>query len=187
MNGTFTNASAPLTTLRTGTGSDQVTVLRTDGSIIIEGQSGTDSVKVGGPNGVQSVSGPLRINNAAGTTALVINDSGNLNHRDARIDSGIGGDNKVVGKVTLLAPAEISYDFSRLRALLITGGSGGNTFTIADTLTNSLGLFTKLETGTGNDIVNVLHTTARIDINGLGGVDTMNIGPNGTRGISWHR
>jgi hypothetical protein len=180
VNGTLKNATAPLTSLRTGTGADQVTVLRTDGSIIVEGQNGADSVTVGGPNGVQSINGTLRVNNAAGTTSLSINDTGNLTHREARLDSGIGGDNKVVGKVTLLAPAEISYDFSRIRDLRIIGGGGGNTITVADTLTNSLGLFTKLESGTGNDVVNVLHTSARIDINGLGGVDTINIGHDGT-------
>src|SRR5262249_464268 len=172
--------TASLPSLRQGIGADTVNVRATDGPLIIEGQNGDDIVTIGSANGVQDIKGTVRINNAQGSTALTVSDQGNPFGRTAvTLGTGIGGDNKVVGKITNLAPAEISYDFPRIRSLQITGGSGGNTFNVTDTVTNNTFLlFTKLNSGSGNDTVNVRHTSpaAILALDGGGGNDIVNLG-----------
>jgi Ca2+-binding RTX toxin-like protein len=58
----------------------------------------------------------------------------------------------------------------------IYGGSGGNAFTVHDTA--RLYSDTYINTGAGNDTVNVLGTTGTLFIDGNGGQDTVTVGDN---------
>src|SRR5262249_11974561 len=176
INGTVNNAIAPLTSLFTGNGADTVTVKGTGGPLIIEGHRGAGSVTTGSTSGVQNVKGTVRVNNASGSSQLFVNNSSDFAQHVVTLNTGVGGDNRVVGKITNLAPGEISYDAARISDLRVNGGGGGSTFNVLDTVSNSLGLITRLDVGNGSDIVNVRRTTGRIDINGAGGSDTVNLG-----------
>lgn len=101
--------------LFTGSGDDQVNVLATGagGLLIVEGDSGNDLVRVGSvaesagdtdPHAgvLAGIQGALIIQNAFGTTTLVIDDSGDSDaHSDAVIDPN--------GLLSGVAPADITW------------------------------------------------------------------------------
>src|SRR5262249_29242231 len=59
----------------------------------------------------------------------------------------------------------------------VTAGDQGNTFTLTDTFQNKADTAqTELNTGSGDDTVNVEHTSGRLQINGVGGQDTVRLG-----------
>ena len=68
--------------------------------------------------------------------------------------------------VSGMSPAPITYLYGA--NLIIEGGSGGNTFTVI----NTGNFYTFLQTGTGNDTVNVQATTISLYIDNSGGSDS---------------
>jgi hypothetical protein len=124
-------------------------------------------------DGVQDIRGPVRIQNTATSqTTLRVDDTSNRGAVTARQSlPGFGFD-----IISGLAPADISYRGSQTPFVNITLGSGDNTFTFENTNTASAGINTTLNTGPGNNIVNVLRTTGPLSINGGGGLNNLNIG-----------
>jgi acrosin len=162
---TFTITGTPAaTTLNTGTGNDSVSVLATSKALTINGQSGSDSVTLGNAGNVQGIFGAVTITNAAGSTALTVNDSADGTARTANLGAGV---------LTGLAPAAIGY--SNLSALTVDGGTGGNSFTVSGTPAA-----TTLNTGTGNDSVTVQAASHALAVNGENGSDTVTIGNAGS-------
>jgi hypothetical protein len=169
------------TTLNTGAGDDTVNVFASGNAPLnIHGQSGTDTVTLGGstvvPLGMQGLHGTINIDNAAGSTNLVLDDSQDTTARTATLSND--GTN---GQVTGVSPATIHYVNSGTDSLTVHGGSGGNTFTVNGTLVNAgvPNTPTTLDKGSGpNNTVNVTATTAGtvLNLTGSGTPDTVKLG-----------
>src|SRR5207249_423778 len=115
-------------------------------------------------HGVQDIQGAVTLQgNFSGRTTLNVNDTGNNLRTTARqVLPGMGFD-----IIRNLAPADIAYRGVQTGAVNITLGSGTNTFTFENT--NTAGSDpTTLNTGPGNNIVNVLRTTGPLTVNGGG-------------------
>jgi len=179
--------------LNTGSGNDNVTVTAVNAGLTlnIHGQAGTDSVTLGGstvvPLGMQGLNGTINVDNAAGSTALTLDDSQDTASQTASLT-----DNGTTGTVTGLSPATINYTDADISSLTVNGGSGGNTFTVNGTLVNPSfpSTLTTLNTGISNDVVQVSATGAStLDIQGQAGTDTVTLGgstsaPLGMQGLN---
>jgi hypothetical protein len=174
-------------TLKTGVGFNTVNVLATGvttnliGTAVTDGSASDENtvVDVGNPSaGVQQILGQLNVSNPLGFTALSIDDTADVGGRTATIDAS---------HVTGLAPADITYAQSDLSSVTITGGSGGNHFTVNDTPSNPLPLSTTLNVDTGT--ADVLKTTGPLTVNGgslvqLGTGSTQNLNGAVTIGVA---
>jgi acrosin len=149
------------TTLNSGTGNDRVAVWATTQPLILNGQTGSDSVVVGNAGSVQAVAGSVTVGNAGGSTALTVDDSA-----DSSASTPTIGSDALTG--LLPAGAAINYTGSQLSALVVNGGTGGNTITVTGTPAP-----TTVNSGTGSDQVLVQGTTQPLTVNGQGGSDTV--------------
>jgi hypothetical protein len=166
------------TTLNSGTGNDTVNVLATGNSTLdVHGQAGTDTVTLGGstsaPLGMQGLAGTINVDNAGGSTDLVLDDSQDTVAQTATLSND--GTN---GQVTGLSPATINYVNAGTDSLAVKGGSGGNTFTVNGTLVNGAvpNTLTTLDKGSGPDnTVNIAATSAGsvLNLTGTGTPDTV--------------
>jgi hypothetical protein len=153
--------------LNTGEGADSVNIFATTGPVIVDGQGGADTVNVGNNGSVQSIAGSLRVMNTGDLSTLNIDDTA-----DARSHSVTLSASSTYGFVSGLAPALIAYLKDDIRALNVSAGNGGNTFTINDTLPylfpdgNRIGTtLTTVNTGNGADQVYVFGTTGPLAVN----------------------
>ena len=169
-----TTPAAPVT-LNTGSNSDFVNVHATFGPLTVNGQSGLDKIDVGLNGSTQTIKGPLTVTNAFGYTGVTVDDS-----NDTVARTVIMYKNLAATVISGLTPGgDISLISSQLRFLIIRAGAGGNTLRIHDTpfsLFSPGGAVTDVITGTGNDLVTVDGTTGPLGLNGIGGLDTVNIG-----------
>jgi hypothetical protein len=173
-------SSGPVT-LNTGTGTDSTFVqnIGAGSSVAIHGQNGNDGVAVSNAGTVQGLLGPVSIDNAAGLSTLVVDDSNDSSARSVSL-SQTGATDTISG----LAPSGISVKAGDLGAFMLDGGSGGNTIALA-----GLGLATAastatLNTGSGADTTTVQPTSnlGPLNINGQTGADTVNLGTPGSLG-----
>jgi hypothetical protein len=163
------------TFLQTGAGNDTVNVLATTGPLYLDGENGTDTVTIGslapGLGGtLANIAGPVNVDNSSGGTTLRVDDSGDTVGKTATLTDGL---------LTGLAPAAISWHPTAsttggVNFLDILGGSGGNTFNVANT--SNLDFGTRIQTGAGNDKVNVQATTGVFSVYNNAGSDTVTIG-----------
>jgi hypothetical protein len=166
------------TLLSTGTGDDIVNVEATTGTLYLDNAGGVDHVYVGSNgsplNGTtQNIHGFVDAY-GAGSTYLYVDDSADSTTQKATLYDG---------QITGLAPANIAWTPTSsptggVVSVLVYGGSGGDTFTVANT--SKLYNFTLLSTGTGNDTVNVEATTGALYLDNTGGVDHVYVGSNGS-------
>jgi acrosin len=170
---TFVNAQVPgaLTIINSGEGSDTVNVQGTGGLLEIDGVDGFDKVNIGRNNSLQAIGGPVEVNSQHGFTALTLNDQADPGKRIVTMDVK---DN--AGTVAGLAPALISYFTPRISTLTVNGGGHGNTFLVNNTMANGFPAATVLNTGPGNDTVNVRGTTGALTVNTGAGNDTVTVG-----------
>jgi hypothetical protein len=156
------------TLLRTGSGDDAVFVYATTGNLSDYNPGGFDNTYVGlgdmgDINGFVDVYGP-------GSTYLDLNDSNDTTgHTVSMSDGSISG----------LAPATIYWTATSaftggVNHLEVDGGSGGNTFNVSNTGNFDLG--TDLNTGSGDDTVNVYATTGGLYVNNPAGLDLIYVG-----------
>jgi Ca2+-binding RTX toxin-like protein len=162
-----------LTTIHTGGGADNVFVNGTTGPLTIEGDGSLDTVRVGSlSRGLQDIHSAVTVKNAPSYTALYVDDSVYAGARTATLsDTGISWSGPS-------APAAINYVPRDLRALIVYGGSGADTYTVTDTPSSgySGGMVATLYTGGGDDTVNIRKTTAPLSLSTGAGDDTVNIG-----------
>ena len=161
------------TTLNTGTGADTTTVFATgDNTLNIHGQQGQDSVTLGSDPvaGMQNLLGTINVDNAAGFTDLTLDDSADTTGQTALLFND--GTN---GQVTGLAPATINYVDNDTSSLTVSGGSGGNTFTVDGTITNTFvsPAITTLNTGSGDDSTFVEASAASGPLDDLTGTKAL--------------
>jgi hypothetical protein len=167
-------ASTPAceTTLNTGTGPNDSQVQTTTGPLNINGESGIDTVQVGNAGSLQDIRGDLDVTNSGGLTSLSLDDSADRTARN----------NVVLTAFTLsgLSPALISWTARDINNLNISGGTGGNTFTVRTTPPGVAAAQATINTGTGTDTVNVLATQRKLTINGQRAIDSVSLGNAGS-------
>ena len=108
-----------LTALNSGSGIDTVSVLRTSSPLVIDGQSGRDTVVLGVNGSVQAVTGAVSVTNNGDFTSLLVLD--NLDAVARQVSLALSGG---FGTITGLSPAQIRYASRDLKALSISGGLG---------------------------------------------------------------
>ena len=189
---TFTvanTATGTTTTLNSGTGRDTVDITTTSSPLTVNTQTGTDTVNVlgigakasvnaGGGNDtinlssdaptnsgtLSGIAAVLTVNGGTGSTTTNVSDTGDTTPSTSTLTAttfkstgfGTGG----------------SLSYSSLKALNISMGSGGNTFTVTNT---AAGTTTKLNSGTGSDTVKVTNTSSPLTVNTQTGTDTVNV------------
>ncbi len=178
-----TNAHGP-TTLDTGTGADTVDAFASSAATLtINGQAGTDTVTLGALTGVgmDNLMGNVTVTNAAGTTALTLDDSQ---------DMGIPGEtvtltnNGTTGTEQGQSPGTVTYTNSELSSLTVDNGTGGYSVTVTGI---PPAVPTLINTGSGNDLVTVVGSglvsgtnSSDFTINGGAGTNTLVIDSTGT-------
>jgi hypothetical protein len=127
-----------------------------------------ETVELKGPQGVQAIDGPVDIENpnvvGGGQTNLVLDDTGDTKARNVSL---------LDGQVTGLAPAAITW--GAILSLTVTGGSGGNSFSVS-----SFGRMPSatLNAGSGGDTFTVALTAMSgygLTVNGGPGYDQLDI------------
>jgi hypothetical protein len=167
---TFTVGNTDVaTSLFSGTGNDTVYYQgSTFGNFVLDGQNGTDNVILSSTAPVAGGSlanfgAPVDIGNTAGSTHVIVDDSGDPTGRPITLTSrGVMG----------LGTGGIGLELG-VTNLVVSGGGGGNNFTIAGTIAGT----TNIGTGSGDDTVTVQATGGPIGVLGGAGTNTL-VGPN---------
>ena len=186
-NVTVQSTSGPAT-VNTQSGNDTVTVAGTGGVTAINTGAGNDTVNVQGTGAATSV------NNTSGVTTINVGSKapasgGVLNNiQGALTVAGSGSDvlnvddtGSTGAKTGTLTSSKLSglgmgangISYAGVAALNINLGSGGNTFSLVST---SSATATTLNSGAGNDTVNVQGTGGVANVNSGAGVNTVNVG-----------
>jgi Domain of unknown function (DUF4214)/Calx-beta domain len=157
-------------TINTGDMSDFVTVRSTAVETEVTSTGGVEEVNLGGGN-VQGITGKVFVVNEGSSsndvTDLTIDDSADTVGRPATIsDSAVTG----------LAPGDLTYRTSDIDFFTVNGGSGGNRFTVTNSIFGSGNFF---NLGSGNDTLTVQAAAngSTLVIDGQGGDDHFDITP----------
>jgi hypothetical protein len=149
-----TNTVKFATVLHTGAGNDTVNVQATLGLLDINGDNGQDTVTIGSlaptvGGTLANILGEVDVENSAGQTALIVDDSSDSSARQAVLN----------GYIANLAPALIAPK-QQLSSLTVYGGKGGNTFNV---LSTPSGVPITLYAGSGNNTVHVQATSELLE------------------------
>jgi hypothetical protein len=113
---------------------------------------------------------------AVGTLPSPVNVAAALSSNNLYIDDGSNTADTTYtitsSSVTRTGSAAISLQTGRITTLVLTGGSGNNTYNVASTPSGST---TSLNTGSGMDTVNLRGSAGLLFINGGGGTDTITL------------
>ncbi len=155
---------------------------------------GYNIVNLGNPfNGVQGINSTVFVYNgfpspsSTGSTSLIIDDSTNTSGQSATLNETTYNSGSYIyqeGYLSGLAPAQIDWfdntsgSIGGVNRLTIDGGSGDNTFTIANT--GNLYYGTYLNSGYSFNTVNVEGTTGSITVDGDSGSQAVYVGSNGS-------
>src|SRR5262249_52925167 len=156
------------TSLNTGPEGDAGIVNATTGSLYVYNSGGQDYTYVGSDT-TDSINGPVNVS-GAGATNLSVTDNGPASPHTVVLDDGL---------LTGLTPAAVSWTPSAaptggVTQLVVGGSQGDRTYTINNT--DNLYNGTTLETGSGDDTVNVNATTGSLYDFNTGGDDHTYIG-----------
>jgi hypothetical protein len=163
------------TTLTTATGNDSVNVQGTTGRLSVVNSGGMPaSVLIGSAaplfgGTLAGIQGAINVS-GAGATPLYVDDSGDTAGQTFYLDDGSLTGN-TFAPITWTPTAGTS---GGVDALEVLGGSGGNTFNIANT--SNFHFYTYVNTGTGNDTVNVRTTTGPLLVENPAGSDQLTVG-----------
>lgn len=141
-----------------------------------------DTVTIGDGSGVQGILGAVVVDNPGNYNTLNVSDAGDAGGRFVTIATSADVAGSPVGVITGLAPATITYKLADTASpISITGGSAGNIFTISGGADNQT---IELNSGVGDDTVNVAYDLAPLNIDGGGGRDQIDIGSGAAAGIN---
>src|SRR5207237_10539500 len=157
-----------VTTLDTGTGSASVNVQATTGALVISEQgSGKDTIILSPTaRNLNDIKSFVTVNGNSGSGTMIVDDQ-NGPARSWDISSG---------NVAVSGGGPPSILYNGLRNLVLNGSNGANTYAVV----NTDSFFTTLNTGNGNDLVNVQSTAGSLTVNAGAGDDTTNVGSSGT-------
>jgi hypothetical protein len=168
-----TNFSSP-TTLSTGTGDDTVNIAATSSALDVVNPGGQDVTYLGSGGSIlngtlAAINGPVNVQ-GAGATWLYLGDEGDSTGHTVTLGNG---------SITGLAPATISWTpsasaYGGVTYLEVFGSSGGSTYNV--TGTSNFPYDTYLQTGPGNDALNIAATTGGLYVHNSGGTDNVVVG-----------
>jgi hypothetical protein len=157
----------PTTLIGAGTGSNNG---------LAGGGGPPEYINIGQSGSAQAIDGPLSLESPTGLDNVTIDDSSDSEPRKVILDRFTPAGDTPWGSISGIAPAEISYEAADVGSpFAIKGGKGGNTFLINALASPSLTI--DLDTGAGNDQVNLPTTPGPLVIDGQGGSNTL-VGPN---------
>ncbi|HEY1684278.1 MAG TPA: hypothetical protein VGG19_05920 [Tepidisphaeraceae bacterium] len=157
----ISDESSPVT-INTGMGNDTVFVLGGDDSLNLINSGGTDTFNIGdSADGTahQDISGAISIM-GAGSDDLIMDDAGDTVGRNVTLS-----DTEQTGAWAA------TVDYSSLASLSLSLGSGNDTLVIPTTINGN----TAVNTGNGNDSVDLLANSAATSITTGSGTDVVNI------------
>ncbi len=162
-------AHGTTTTVNTGTGADTVDVEAIGARASINAGGGNDTINVSStaPANTGTLAGiaaVLTVNGGSGTSTANVSDTGDGKSSTSTLN-GTGLTSTAFG-----TGGGLSY--SSLAALNVSLGSGGNTFTVANT---AGGTNTVVNSGAGSDTVNVTETSSPLTVNTQTGTDKVNV------------
>jgi hypothetical protein len=168
------NTWGPLTIYAGGAGggNDVVNVEQTTGFVFVNLGGGNDTVNISpAAQNLDGISGDVFVTGGLGFATLNVDDQANTlgspytmtsTREDSLIQrphpTGMGGSTRI--------------HYRLIPAVFVNGGSGANTYNVLDTEGSAT---TTLNTGNGNDTVNVSQTTGSLAIHGGSGNDTVNV------------
>ena len=185
VDGTFLPGAIDQVIVNPGGGHNIINILNTEveAPVTVNPGGGLDEVNVGNSvDGVQGIHGAVNIGDlGSGQTVLFV-------------DNSVDSENQTVdfydGQITGIAPAPINFSTNPNTdvpgmgelGIYVDGASGNSTFNIHDTSVLGRNGGTLLQTGGGEDTVNVLGTTGYLTVRNQGGLDTTTIGAAGSLG-----
>jgi hypothetical protein len=174
-------SSSVTTSLNPGAGDDVVNVLASSAPLRINdptlpGFGGTDQVSLGANGDLSGITAAVTVTNPSGPSTLTVDDSADPTPRVATI-----ANNTLTG----LTAAAISWSAETSSAVIIDGGSGGNTFLVE----SIYGVPVTINTGAGNDTVKIAAIAQVLDgiaipltVSGGAGMNSLGIYDQGTTG-----
>jgi hypothetical protein len=163
--------------ISTGTGNDSLNIQATQCALDVINNGGADYVSVGSAapyagGTLGGILGPINIAYSNGVVYLYVDDSGDKTGRTATLGAGSLTWTNYAPPITWIPTSSGTY--GGVNYLSVTGGSGGNTWTVNDT--NQFYYNTDLYPGTGHDAVNITKTTGTLWVRNDGGNDTVVLG-----------
>jgi hypothetical protein len=163
------------TYLQTGAGSDTVNVLATTSGLYVNNTGGQDSTYVGSTSASFGTGTTANIHGfvdayGTGATQLYVDDASEAAGHTVTLNDG---------SLTGLAPAAISWtptsgSTGGVMSLEVLGSGGASTYNVSTT--SAFSYWGWLQTGGGNDAVNVQATQAPLYVYNRGGSDTVTVG-----------
>jgi len=159
-------ASGTTTTVNSGTGNDTVNVQGALSSLTINAQAGNDTINVSSTSGTLSgIAGLVTINGGGQSgDALNVSDTSDTTPSTSTLTG------TTLASTAFGSGGSIAY--GTLATLNVSMGSGGNSFTVANTAS---GTTTTVNSGTSSDTVNVQGALSSLTINAQAGNDTINV------------
>jgi hypothetical protein len=154
-----------------GAGNDVVNVeqTRASGFVLVNLGGGNDIVNISpSAQKLDTISGDVFVSGGPGFATLNVDDQANVFPFPYTMTSSAL--NSLVQRPHMFGIARIHYQL--IPAVFVNGGSVANTYNVQDTEGSAT---TTLNTGDGNDIVNVAQTTGALVINGGNGNDVVNV------------
>ena len=180
VNGTGTGATLSVSTGDSTNDASTVNVLADSEPVNISSFASFPTVttvnigSTGGPGSMAGIQGPISVENGQSVTSLNFHDENDTTGQTWTLDND---DSVPTGTVAVTGSATTTYNPADLSDMTINGGSGGNLFLVD----NTSGFYpTTLNTGTGNDFVNVFATgDFTLNIQGQNGDDLVTLGGSG--------
>ena len=158
--------------VRTGSGPLSTVTVRSNSVSQTTSIEGSARVVIG-TGDVSNVLGRIQIVNATRATALTINDS--LRNDTSQYDINPTNLRVIHGALQTV----VTFNNAFLSSLTINGSRVQNQFNLRGTRSASNTFRVTLNTGVGNDVVDIGSTSTPVTINGQAGFDTINVGVSG--------
>jgi hypothetical protein len=175
---------AGVTTIDTGAGNDTINVHGTSSNFLdIESTAGTDQINIETLNGsLQDIQGNVTVNTNPGTGTANVSVDGSANSGARNVLLSPSGLFPNSTKLTGMLPGGFGLVTSNARTDSLTvrlgnGESTGNTVRVDSTPSGGT---TEIDAGVSNDTINVEKTQGVLNLNSLGGADTVNITNHGS-------
>ena len=200
---TIESTHAGVTNLNGNGGADIINIRTISGPTTVNTHAGADNINVGS-NALGDTTD--RDNNSDGTlngigALLTINGGGTGSERDlitvddtadTASNTGVLTANRITGlgmgnADQSVVESTLGISYSAFEDLVISLGSGADTFTINSTHNGSTGGTTEtttLNTGAGIDLVHINDVSDTLEVSGQADVDTMNVNGTGTGSVS---
>lgn len=127
--------------------------------------SGPDTVNVGDFGSLAGFTGDLRVYSLTNASNVTINVDDSANSKGGRTFTNVKDPTFPYSELQISGGGVVTYDSATFKAMKIRGGFGSNTFNILSTIPSGS---TTIDTGYGNDSVNVRGTRGPLNVTSSG-------------------